>query len=149
MMARAEMEREETNTTTSPDNTKAKKQNIGQVITEMLTEPVIEHDALPGKEPVPPELVSDAVGWAPSMPPGPLLLDLAAHDPHQTKVPLSEAKTIPPKAPAPVLVPPANLVPEVEPKRKVKPIVAIISAGLIGAVGTTVVLLALFFWFGQ
>ena len=144
------MEREEStkSSASSPSSIKRKKKHIGQVITEMLTEPVVEHEPLPGKEPVPPELVSDAVGWAPSMPPGPLLIDLAAHDPHQTKVPLSEAKTIPPTNPGPQLSPPANLSPKIEPRRKLRPLVAIVAAGLIGAVGTTIVLVGLFVRFG-
>jgi hypothetical protein len=121
--------------------------DVSKAITNMLTEPEPEVYVPPVADPVPPELVADAVGWAPSMPPGPLLVDLAAHDPHKNKVPFSEAVTQPPMRVNPPLKPPSNLVentPE-PPKRKLKSQVVVIAAAFVGAM-TVVFGLAILVW---
>jgi hypothetical protein len=130
--------------------------NISEVITDILTEPESSPEPVVSREPVPPELVADAVGWAPSMPPGPLLLDLAAHDPHQTRVPLSEAKTMPPMDTPlrPIkqtkLSPPENLRnPDIPlPRRRLKPQVVIITGSFVGAIVTVLAMAALWISYG-
>jgi len=112
----------------------------------MLTEPEPDDYRPPTVDPVPPELVADAVGWAPSMPPGPLLVDLAAHDPHKTKVPLSEAITQPPTKVDFPLKPPKNIVPDQNkpPKRRLKSQVVIVAGAFVGAIGMVLGLTILF-----
>jgi hypothetical protein len=121
--------------------------NVSQVITNMLTELEPEDYRPPRTDPIPPERVADAVGWAPSMPPGPLLLDLAAHDPHKTKVPLSEAITQPPIEVNLLLKPPANMPHpnQAPPKRRLKSQVVVIGGAFIGAI-FTVFGIAIAFW---
>ena len=133
-------------------NQAGRLKNVSQVITNMLMEPApMPDDFHPRtKDPVPPELVADAVGWAPSMPPGPLLVDLSAHDPHKTKVPLSEAITQPPFSPSPHLKPPSNLdvAPPPPKKRRFKSQFVVIGGAFIGAVGTVFFIAVVLLLFG-
>lgn len=126
---------------------RSRLRDVSKAITNMLTEPEPEVYEPAAADPIPPELVADAVGWAPSMPPGPLLLDLAAHDPHKNKVPLSEAVTQPPIHVSFPLRAPTNLVDtdENSPKRKLKSQVVIIVAAFVGAI-TMVLGIAILFW---